>query len=226
MITAEVWQCVLQVQGEDAFTKGNGTGTLLRLDGRQVLITADHLTTGEPEEYFNFRAPFITGSGWSYKPLVRLSQPLPGVDIAVFDFPEDHGALLNDSLPLGMDDAGFSQDVFLLGHPYGLSLQLGSEADRFELPLVKKGILAGQKFEHDVKSVFVDCIANPGFSGGPAVFQVTGSNRWKFLGVIKGQYVQDPPEGDIEGLARTPAGITHVTEISSGLRRLREVRDF
>lgn len=75
------------------------------------------------------------------------------------------------------------QDVFFLGFPYDYeSLVTNLPGERTPTPFVKKacvsGITAGNK------TLFLDGINNPGFSGGPVCFTKPGKNDYQIAGVI------------------------------------------
>jgi hypothetical protein len=52
------------------------------------------------------------------------------------------------------------------------------------------------------------------------VFKIAGTEQWKCMGIIKGQYMQDAPTSDGTPASKMPAGITAVTTIDSALAKL------
>ena len=76
--------------------------------------------------------------------------------------------------PLHATTAGLTlgQDVLFLGFPYGLANELGELNNYFPVPLVKKGIVSALQFE-EARVLLLDGHNNPGFSGGPVVYQST-----------------------------------------------------
>ncbi|MGI9016641.1 MAG: hypothetical protein ACR2HR_05975 [Euzebya sp.] len=105
----------------------------------------------------------------------------PGADIAVFSL--DAEVVPNLDLHPSSDGAVFSQDAYLLGFPYGLGLRTSG----ITYPFVKKAIVSA--FDHEVAGVvlwFFDGINNPGFSGGPVVFNKAGTTEWHVAAIISG----------------------------------------
>jgi hypothetical protein len=219
MIPAQVYGRVLQFSGEEAHSAGMGAAVLLNFPNGQRLVTARHLTNGEHEEYVNLRAPYIRDGDWFNLFLSRVGDIRVDVDVALYELTEPLIPLDSLTLRYGLDSAIYTQDVYLLGHPYGLSLQFGGE-ENLDLPLTKRGILAGTTQTDQGELLLIDTIANPGFSGGPAVFKVQGTEEWRCMGIIKGQYVQDAPIANGGTASKMPAGITAVTSIDSALEML------
>ena len=76
----------------------------------------------------------------------------------------------------------FGQDVYFCGYPYGLREEANSQINRdFPFPFVRKGIISSLG---DGSKLFIDAIGNKGFSGGPVLFQLPGSNDFRVAGVI------------------------------------------
>ena len=92
------------------------------------------------------------------------------------------------------------------------------------LPLVKGGILSGMKFENKVSWLLVDGHNNGGFSGGPVVFKLLGSEKavWKIAGVISGYQIEGvnvrDQAGRIIGSAEGNSGILVATGIETALK--------
>ena len=221
LVDSSVYGRIFHLAGESAYELGYGAGTVVELEGRQVLLTADHLTTGEAEEFFVLQNTQVIGERSINVPLTRISQRVEGLDVAVFEFPRQLVDFSSLEIIVHAGGVTYTQDVFILGFPYGLYLQRNQEEPRSRIPLVKRGILSGGRWFGGAQTMLVDCIANPGFSGGPAVFRSFIDQRWHFLGVVQGQFVQKAAEGDVEGAAKVPAGITAITELNSALRALK-----
>lgn len=142
---------------------GNGTAFTINVEDRQYLVTARHLLHPHgptPARVSNrFGAHDIDFS------------PLDGVqakaDVAVTALPKP----LTADLPLAptMKGAAFSQDVFFLGFPYGMALQLAHAGPDPTIAFVKKGILSAQGAVEGVDLLYIDALNNPGFSGGPVI---------------------------------------------------------
>ena len=80
--------------------------------------------------------------------------------------------VLSPSLPMTYSLHGvvYSQDVYFLGFPFGLTAQGENINRQFPLPLSKKGILSAIVNEKNQIVLVIDGHNNPGFSGGPVVY--------------------------------------------------------
>lgn len=84
-----------------------------------------------------------------------------------------------------------SQEVFLLGFPYGLSTNQFSINKGYPIPIVKKGIFSGTINNNNNTQVYlIDWDNNHGFSGGPLVFRKIAKDGYSddeyIAGVIHG----------------------------------------
>ena len=86
-----------------------------------------------------------------------------------------------------------------MGFPYGLATEAGQMNDGFPIPFVKKGILSAMTLEDHI--IFLDGHNNPGFSGGPVVYQTPGDtrNEMRVGGVISGYIGAPEPVYDAQG---------------------------
>ena len=175
MINNHVLQRIFQVK----FEEKTGTCFTLDLNGQQYLVTARHVVKGIQQKS---KVSVFHDDQW--KPL--------GVAIAWMSEQEDIAILVPEksisaAYPLEPTSDGLilGQDVYFCGFPYGLHMN-GQELNRgFPLPLVKKGIVSAL-----LEGVFIiDAQNNRGFSGGPVVFQIPGSNDFKVAAVISGYRV-------------------------------------
>jgi hypothetical protein len=113
--------------------------------------------------------------------LEDVAAPQSGADVAAFLLSKEITPDL--SLSASSDGAVFSQDAYFLGFPYGLGLKTSGVI----YPFVKKAIVSA--FDRDVDGVtlwFFDGINNPGFSGGPVVFNRPGTKDWQVVAVVSG----------------------------------------
>lgn len=168
---------------------GSQTGACFTLDvdGRQYLITARHVVDG------------IKGGGQieirrdsQWQPLgVKAFFPSPqSVDIAVLA----PSVQISPSLLLPADSVNLfvSQDVYFLGFPYGLSMDAKNLNAGFPLPFVKKGIVAAVvAADGGAEIIVVDGLNNPGFSGGPLVYQDVKTRELKVAGVVSSYRFQE-----------------------------------
>jgi S1-C subfamily serine protease len=114
----------------------------------------------------------------------------PKADIAVFSVPE---RFAQPALTIQLSSQGtiVSQDAFLFGFPYGLSIRQTNIA---QLPFVKKATVSAVVHEpEDNTNLFMlDGIVNPGFSGGPVVIAPPGglATATQVIGIVA-DYLED-----------------------------------
>jgi hypothetical protein len=175
MITANVYNRVFFIKAEDY-----GTAFAIDHGGKQYLVTAKHLVNTEKQETIKF----FFNRKW-----VDIAAELIGLgggetDIAVFCV----NALLctkDFSLEPSSKDIVISQDVFFVGYPYKMWTDAGEALNGRPCPFVKKGLLSSSFVGDDgVPRLYIDALNNPGFSGGPIVFQPPGRTDFKIAGVV------------------------------------------
>ena len=99
----------------------------------------------------------------------------------------------------------------MLGYPYNLELRMKGGPQ--VLPMVKRGIVSGMQSDVDGPiHIYLDLIANPGFTGGPVLFRHQEDGVISVAGIVKGTYTQRaaPQEGWKDD---TIAGISVATDI-------------
>lgn len=197
-----------------------GTATVLDIDGQRFLVTAKHLCTDEPEEYVTLVHPWTNNGSPFPTALVRVGERNEVGDMAVFRLPPK--LLVN---VVGMikvarpGDFFFSQDCFILGYPYRLSLTFGEESEQ-RLPLVKRGIIAGAKGSGSDRILYLDLIANPGFSGGPVLIWDPKTSQHQVIGVVAQALaapLHEPTEAE-PNPPRVAAGISLATDVAAALQ--------
>ncbi|MGV0051621.1 S1 family peptidase [Mycobacterium colombiense] len=134
-----------------------------------------------------------------------------GADIAVFSLGVT--SLVDESMTLIPSAHGLvlSQQVFFLGYPLPDRVPVVGT-----LPFVKSGILSQHAMINDVHVWWVDGMNNPGFSGGPVVFNEGGGigTIWHVLGIVSGYITQEiAVQGGMPGLVPTNSGIIAVYDI-------------
>ena len=219
----EVWSRVVAFKGEDG---KSGSAFVIDHDESKYLVTARHRTTGEACETVTLGHAYTHSGGEDPAvvcPLVRMGDLNAPHDVAVFELPD--GLLtLNDLAPVPAQSDGcvFGQDCYLLGFPYLMGFVLG-ETRRFQLPLVRRGILSGQWTHEGVKMDVIDAIANPGMSGGPVVYKHGPTGSWRFAGVIaqsvNGRLLEGPVA--VNNLL-VPSGFSLATSIERAVGRIQE----
>lgn len=173
MVPAQCYERVVRLN----VPGGHGSGFTINRHGRQWLITAQHVVEGVAPADIEV----IRRDGRVDVSLEPVAAQEPGADVAVFLLGEEVTPDL--SLFASSDGAVFSQDAYFLGFPYGLGLRTSG----ITYPFVKKAIVSS--FDREVAGVilwFFDGINNPGFSGGPVVFNRSGTNDWHVAAVVSG----------------------------------------
>lgn len=176
-VTKSVFSRVFFVQ----YKQNGGTTFTIEVDGRQYLVTAKHVVQGIQDK--DTIQIFHEGQ-WKNLDVKVLRVSPPEIDIVVLIPPGQ----LSPSIPLEptIDNLTLSQQVYFLGFPYGLKQYVGDINNGFPFPLVKSGVCSAidQKKESKYNLIYVDGMANPGFSGGPLVFKDLRTEKFKIAGVV------------------------------------------
>lgn len=159
-----------------------GAGFILEHKGNNFLITAKHLFA--KEGYPKSTIIHIE----TKKGKIEIENEIyyhndDDIDVAVIKTNAFDGMSFS-KVNYTMSGMILSQDVFLLGFPYGLDNKLYELNNGYPIPIVKKGIISG--FSED--KILIDWDNNQGFSGGPVVYrEVKGlnySDEMSIAGVI------------------------------------------
>lgn len=207
-LEAQVLSRVCRFVGE---SQRPGTGFLLDVASRQYLITANHLTCGEPEEFISTQLPPWYPNPHQSQVLSRVGLVDARVDVAVFacDQPLASSEL---TLPAGTEGLIWSQDAYVVGYPLNLS---GRTANgQYGIPVAKKGIVAAMDLGAEPPVLFLDLIANPGLSGAPVVYWNSGTGQWTVGGVVT-QDIAVPLDPD--RLRTGPSGLSQAVDIRVAL---------
>lgn len=169
-----------------------GSGFTVDVDGRQYLVTAKHVVQSIDGPC---TLKIFHDSVWKNCHVDLVGHGSGEVDITVLA----PALQLSPTHPLHATAAGLaiSQEVFFLGFPYGLTTEVGKINDDFPIPFVKKGIVSALSFE-DNKVIFLDGHNNPGFSGGPVVYQKATDTEGDMTvaGVVSGYLQTQEPVYD------------------------------
>ena len=156
-VTANILQRTFRIR-----YNGN-TGTCFTIDvaGGRYLITAKHVV----ESIRDDAVVDLFHNGHRLPMRVRLVGHGAGhVDVTVLAPQELFGA--SHSLKLTTAGLELAGDVYFLGFPYGLGMEVKTELNAgFPLPLVKKAAVSALGLEDG--PLLLDGHNNPGFSGGP-----------------------------------------------------------
>ena len=159
--------------------KKEGTCFTIDVQGKRYLITARHLVGPIPNVDI---VKIFRNKKWQRLPVRLVGHGTEDIDVTVLA-PQDS---FGPSHPLRLTTASLAlaEDVYFLGFPYGLSMEVKAELNAgFPLPLVKKAIVSAVEFEG--KPMLLDGHNNPGFSGGPVVRRGNGKEQ-TVIGVVSG----------------------------------------
>jgi S1-C subfamily serine protease len=143
-----------------------GSAFALDIDGKHYLVTAKHVI-----ESFGSSGTLDVFSKGAWRPVAATLVAHGGGDVDVSVLAPSV-VLCPPGLPVTADSNGlvYGQDLYFLGFPYGILSKVVFTDAAYPLPLVKKGILSA--FAGDV--YLLDGHGNPGFSGGPVIFNPEG----------------------------------------------------
>lgn len=202
MIPAQVFCRVVRFTGESG---RGGTGFLTDGPGDGLyLVTVAHNTSGDREECVEIQQAWgaLAPQGAL---LERIGDVSSGLDLAVYSVPPNlRPTWYVGSVAVEASSLIYGQDCFILGYPF---LQAGEAfGSGSQLPLIKKACISGRMVREDVTSWIVDTHANPGFSGAPLVYRVSGTQEYRIAGVVTQAMLGPTVEG---GDMTTPAGFTY-----------------
>lgn len=221
MLVYEVFQRVVELSGEN---ERRGAAFLIGSGDEQVLVTARHLCE-DPEEAVRIRHSATNGGVAFPTTMTRVALgEAANADFAVYRLPMALDVL--SEVPLSHNGLSYGQNCFILGYPYGLSFQPDRDGPQ-RLPFAKSCIMSAAETDEDgVGKLYVDTIVNPGFSGGPLAFNIHGTPKWQFAGVVV-QNVTAPMWERVPGEAeppKGPAGIGLVVDARTISRAIEEQR--
>jgi len=160
-----------------------GTVFTMEVDGSQYLITAKHVITALKGD--NGEVEIFEGKGKSKKLKVKILRCPEPVDIAVL-VPE---IPITPTPPLSGVDGQMimSQDMFFVGFPYGDDT-LSTLMEETAIGFARKAMYSAQQVGDGWVLMYLDGTNNPGFSGGPVVYQdmTLPEHPWKIAAVISG----------------------------------------
>ncbi len=205
-VRAEALARVLKITTE----KESGTAFTVDRAGRQWLITAKHLL---PDWQYTPECRVEGSAGSQTLRLPFLADFGQSIDLAVA--PLDTNLTQDLELHATSEGLGWSQEVFFLGFPLGITpLMLGG------LPFVKAARVGGRMRSADNVSMWLlDGRSNPGFSGGPVVANTTKFETMQVVGIVSGSLAQgralELDDVQVAGArVREDTGIIIATDIS------------
>lgn len=187
---------------------GTGTSFIIHKDSTNYLITAKHIlkntANGESIKFGIFQ-----DNAWAlFKGKVYFDKN-KDVDIAVIVV--DGLGFSKSSIEIGDTKTVLGDEGFFLGFPYGLKTNDHGKINKgFPFPLLKKAVLSGSITENGVSNIILDGHNNPGFSGGPVLFQdrlAKSNDKYYLVGVISSYWAQ-------KNNVKTPFGLLEYSENS------------
>ena len=165
-----------------------GTCFTLEVERKQYLVTAKHVIKSLLEHEMHQQEVFLfRGKKWIPLPVTLVGASPEPCDVAVLAAYQQISLL--HPLPAGSAGMVLSQDVFFLGFPFGFSTVVNELNGGFPIPFVKKAICStlNTKEEH---FFYLDGHNNPGFSGGPVVFNRPGEKENRIAAVVSGYHAR------------------------------------
>jgi Trypsin-like peptidase domain len=217
VITANVIHRVFRIR----FGASRGSGFAVDVDGRQYLVTARHVL---PDLKNEGRLEIFADQKWQDFACRLVGHATGDIDISVVAVDK---LLTPPKLPIELSMAGliYGQDAYFLGFPYDDLVRYGLGEGGYALPFVKKAIVSC----FDGGLMYLDGHNNPGFSGGPVVYQQPGKADFRIAGTISAFRREDLPvySGDREtGLTyryNTGIVVAHSIEYAVELIRARPI---
>lgn len=170
--------------------KGTGSAFAVDVDGKQYLMTARHVVpnVSDGDQVFVF-----FNNQFNALPIRVVTCEPGGADIIVMALPD----LIAKGDQPAPDPGGIilSQQVYFLGFPYGMTPDTKLPDNHFSpVPFVKSGFLSAIESPGDgVPKFYIDAQVNPGFSGGPVIFNDIKKDVLKILGVVQGKVDENTP---------------------------------
>jgi S1-C subfamily serine protease len=186
-------------------TSGLCSGFTIDVGQVQYLVTARHcIAAGSGRAQFEW----WNNERWNPLSATAILPRSADVDIVAFALPKP--ITVRSDLEPTLIGIAAGQQVYFAGYPYGLATTggrlLNVPAGFGELPFLKSGVLsATDARNNDAVIVYVDGHNNPGFSGGPIVFQHLQSRRFRVAGVISAYRGEALPVVKSKDLSNTSA---------------------
>ena len=159
-----------------------GTGFVVEVDGKNLLITANHVVPQTKQVSMRINIPDDPGS--NVLTLSRLDDLLDidDFDLAIFELPGNFPSIGIDFLSI--DKISLAQPLFILGYPSGYRFSLPTNEGVLGTPFIRHGILSGVASIGSGQQLFADARSNPGMSGGPVAFIDHTNSRPKIAGMV------------------------------------------
>ena len=157
------------------------TGTCFTIDvqDRRYLVTARHVVDSIRDDALVY---ISHNRGWLPLRVRLVGHGVGDIDVTALAPQELFGV----SYPLKVTTRHLmlAEDIYFLGFPYGLSMQMKTELNAgYPLPLVKKAVVSALGLEDN--PMLLDGHNNVGFSGGPVARRGTKEEQ-TVIGVVSG----------------------------------------
>ena len=175
MITKKVIQHTFYIQ----YNNARGTAFAIGREGKQYLVTAHHvvedIVTGNCIQIYHKKR-------WKKTAVEVVGTGNDNVDVAVLALPGQVAP--QPPLEASIEGVTYSQPVYFLGFPLGLSSGMENLNRGFSVPFVKAGVVSA--IADATSQIYIDAHGNKGFSGGPLVFAPKDkpANEFRVAGVI------------------------------------------
>lgn len=180
-ITSNVINRVFLIKYQESL----GTCFALDIDNKQYIITAKHVVAGLTESETIY---FAKNGGW-YTSQIHLIGHHKYSDVSVFSL---NFKIASEKQTIYASDSFiYGQEIRFLGYPYGIYDYKNGLMVRggFPIPFIKAGIVSS--FDSNNQNLYIDGINNPGFSGGPVIFEDFQTHDFYVGGVISAYRCQE-----------------------------------
>lgn len=179
LITTNVFSRVFLI----AFGGGQGTAFTIDYNAKEYIITAKHVVDNI-RQGDSVSISIFHDNAWKNIDVYVYYPDNPEIDIAVLVHDKQISPLLKCEPT--MDKIVMGQDVYFLGFPYGLNMPVEIN-NKYPIPFVKKATLSAiVGSETTERILYLDGHNNPGFSGGPVVWENNDTTEFKICSVISG----------------------------------------
>lgn len=174
MITANIIKRVFHISN-NGYT---GTCFTIEINNKQYIVTAKHIVQ---DIFHDTTLKIFHENSWKDIQIKLVGHAEGDIDISVFTTNFQISPTFK-CIP-STKDISLGQDTFFLGFPYQMG---GMEElnDNFPIPFIKKAILSSVNITSGL--MYLDGINNPGFSGGPVIFQKKDDPNFRIASVISG----------------------------------------
>ena len=193
--------------------RNTGTAFLVEHDGKQYIVTARHVIADIEHE--QSKVLVRHDRRWKRHPVSIVGLGEGEKDVAVLASVGGPLALVGKQPGLE-GSVTYGQPVRFLGFPYGWDGGGENLTDGYPFPYVKAGIVSAvisRSGPEGATILYIDAHGNPGFSGGPLVYEPVGRNQTPFAiaGVIVDIVVDSSTKAN-EGFVRA-VGIKAVVDM-------------